>query len=125
MQVIIPVVQVSIPVMQVSITVMYPVLRIGDVYPWSEFFHPGSRIQGQKGSESALKNLTQKIVSKLSEISSGMFIQDPDFFPIPNPWSRWSTIRILDPGVEKAQKNTVSRIWISNTALYCQKIFWR
>ncbi len=34
--------------------------------------------------------LTQKIVSKLSEICSGFFIPDPDFLPI------------LDPGIKKA-----------------------
>ncbi len=47
------------------------------------FFHPGF----------VLKNssiLTQKIVTKLSEIWSGLFIPDPDpdFLPIPNPRSR-------------------------------------
>ncbi len=38
------------------------VLRIRDVYLGSEFFHPGSRVKKVTGS------LTQKIVSKLSEI---------------------------------------------------------
>jgi hypothetical protein len=55
-----------------------PVLRIRDVYPRYLIpdpysFHPGSRLQGQKdsGSRSASKNLrilSQKNVSKLSEI---------------------------------------------------------
>jgi hypothetical protein len=48
--------------------------------PKHNFFHPGSRFQGQKdpGSRSASKNLSifnPKIVSKLLEIRSG--IQDP------------------------------------------------
>jgi hypothetical protein len=61
--------------------------------PGSEFFfHPGyeffpSRIRITKN----LSILTQKIVSKLSEIWSGLF-PDPDFIPIPIP----------DPGVKKA-----------------------
>jgi hypothetical protein len=70
------------------------VLRIRDVYSGSEFFLPGSRIQGQKDSGSASKNITQKIVSKLSEYDAGCSspIPDPylDFLPIP------------DPGVQKA-----------------------
>ncbi len=48
-----------------------------------------------------LRILTQKTVSKLSEIWSGLFIPDPDpeFLPIP------------DPGVKKAPRirNTVAR----------------
>jgi hypothetical protein len=49
------------------------VLRIRYVYPGSEFFHPGSRIRifsiPNPGSASKnLRILTQKIVSKLSEI---------------------------------------------------------
>ncbi len=59
------------------------------------FFHPGSRKDSQ----------TQKIVSKLSEIWSGMFILilDLDFLPIPNPGSRGQ------------KKGTGSRIRIRNT----------
>ncbi len=69
-------------------------------------------IPGLKDSVSALKNigkyLTQKIVPRLSEIWSGMFlfIPDLDFLPIPDPWVKkapdpWSaplflsSIRIL------------------------------
>ncbi len=47
-----------------------------------------------------LRILTQKIVCKLSEIWSGLFIPDPDpdFLPIPNPGSGWSKRhRIPDP----------------------------
>ncbi len=59
--------------------------------------------------------LTQKIVSKLSEIRSGLFIPDPD----PGPGS---PSRIPDPGVKKApdsgvKKATGSRILIRNTGL--------
>ncbi len=46
--------------------------------PDQNFIHPGSRI--------LIKELlTQKIVSKLTEIWSGLFILDPDFLPIPDP----------------------------------------
>jgi hypothetical protein len=49
-----------------------PVLRIRDVYPGSEFFHPRSRIQGPKDSGSRTRIrikvfLALKTVSKLSE----------------------------------------------------------
>jgi hypothetical protein len=72
-----------------------------------------SRIQDQKDSRSRIRIririkelivfLTPKIVSKISEILSGMFIPDPDlaFLPIP------------DPGVKK---DTGSRIQIRITA---------
>jgi hypothetical protein len=76
--------------------------------PGSEFFHPvpGSLLDpGSKrfpdpesGFASASKNLsifTQKIVSKISEKLSGMFVPDPDldfFYPS----------QIPDPGVKKA-----------------------
>ncbi len=73
---------------------------------------PGSRVKNisDPGSGSASKNLsiflTQKIVSKLSEIWSRMFSPDPDlhFLPIPDPGSR-------------GQKGTGSRIRIRTTAL--------
>ncbi len=70
--------------------------------PRSEIFHPGSRIHIKE-----LSILTQKIVFKLSEIWSGLFIPDPDpnFLPIPDLGSR-------------GQKNTGSRIRICNTASY-------
>jgi hypothetical protein len=82
--------------------------------PDPKFFHHGSRIQGQKDSASRIRILikefkyflTQKFVSRLSEILSGMFIPDSDldFLPIP------------DPGVKKAP-DLGSRIRIRNTAL--------
>jgi hypothetical protein len=53
---------------------------------YTNFFHPGSASKN-------LSILTQKIVSNLLEIRSGLFIPDPDpdfFLPIP------------DPGVKKA-----------------------
>ncbi len=65
------------------------VLRIRNVYPGSEFFHPVST--------SATKNwsiLTQKIVSKLSEIWSGLLSR----IRILIFYSSW----IPDPGVKKA-----------------------
>jgi hypothetical protein len=69
--------------------------------PDQNFFHPGSRIQGQKDFRfprirriKEFRYLTQKIVSKFSEILSGMFIPDPDLDFLPS--------RIPDPGVKKA-----------------------
>jgi hypothetical protein len=71
------------------------VLRIRDVYPGFRIRifsipDPGVKKIPGSGTASASKNLsilTQKCVSKLSEISSGMFIPDPDldFLPIPDP----------------------------------------
>ncbi len=67
-------------------------MRTRDVYPGFEFFPSRTRIKN-------LSILAQKMVSKLLEIWSGLFISDPDpdFLPIP------------DPGY-KGQKGTVSRI---------------
>ncbi len=72
--------------------------------PGSEFFP--SRIQGQKipGSASASRNLsilTQKIVSKLSEIWSRMIIPDPDL----------DFLHIPDPGVKKAPDPQHCFLW--------------
>ncbi len=55
--------------------------------PESEFFYPRSRIQDQTKN---LNIITQKIVSKLSEIWPGMFIPDPNlkFLLIPDPGFR-------------------------------------
>ncbi len=86
-------------------SVSQKMLRIRDVYPWSGFFYPGFRIQIFFYPGSASKNfsiLTQKIVSELSEIWSGLFIPDPDFLPIPDPGS-------------SGRKGTGSRIRIHNT----------
>ncbi len=68
------------------------------------FFHPGFRIRIK-----VFKYYFQpkKMVSKLCEIWSGLFIPDPDFLPIPDPGSR-------------GQKGTGSRIWIPNTAFNYQ-----
>ncbi len=57
-----------------------------------------SRIQGQKDSGSRtrineFKYLTIKIVSKLSEIWSGIIIPDPDLYFLP----------IQDPGLKKVR----------------------
>ncbi len=83
----------------VSFTQQYlqAVLRIRDVCPGFDFF--SSRIPGQTDSRIHIRirnkeftYLTQKMVSKLSEIWSGMFIPDPDLHLLP----------IQDPGVKKA-----------------------
>jgi hypothetical protein len=58
--------------------------------PDPNLFHPGSRIRIKK-----FNYLTQKSVSKLSEIWSGLFILDPD--PV-----FYYQSRIPDPGVQKA-----------------------
>ncbi len=91
-----------------TLAMLWSVLRIRD--PRSEFFHPGSRIHGQKDSGSRIririKELKYFNPKKLflSEIWSELFIpyQDLDFLPIPDPRSR-------------GQKGTGSRIWIRNT----------
>ncbi len=82
------------------------VLQIRDVYPGSYFFHSRSRVRifSIPDPGSASKNwsiLTQKLVSKLSEIWSGLFrigIRDPnpDFYlsQIPDPWVK----KAPDPG---------------------------
>jgi hypothetical protein len=70
------------------------VLRIRDVYPGSRIRIFPARIQGHKGSGSRIRIkelkyfLTQKIVSKLSEILSGIPDLDLDFLQIQNPGSR-------------------------------------
>ncbi len=69
----------------------------GMFIPDPSFFHPGSASRN-------LSILTQKKVSKLSEIWSGLFIPDPDpdFLPIP------------DPGVKKApEADTDNNVLIS------------
>jgi hypothetical protein len=77
------------------------VLRIRDVYPGSYFFHLGSRVKKIPDPESGstAKNLIifipRKLFSKLSKKLFGMFIADPDYFPIPDSSD-------ADPGVEKA-----------------------
>ncbi len=82
-------------------------------YPGSEFFpcripdpiffHPGSRIRifSIPDPGSASKNLiilTQKIVSKLSEIWSGLLIPDPDFLLILNDGVKKAVKKAPDPG---------------------------
>ncbi len=80
-----------------------PVLRIQIFFhPDPNFFHPGSA--------SKKKNiLTQRIVSKLSEIWSGLFIPDPDPDFFTHPGSRI-----------QESKGTGSRIRIRNTDAYVQ-----
>jgi hypothetical protein len=91
------------------------VLRIRDVYTGSKIGmfpfripDPGSkrfRVPDPNHPKRNLNILNPKAVSKLSEIFSGMFIQDPVFFP--------SQIPAPDPvfrGQKKHKKNTGSRI---------------
>jgi hypothetical protein len=94
------------------------VLRFRDVYLGSDFFHPGSRIQGQKdlGSRIRIKELkfsNPKIVSKLSKIWSGMFIPDPDldFLPIPDPGSSGFGSARLAPGPPLELVKRMFRNW--------------
>ncbi len=109
------------------------VLRIRDVnpgsrfQPGSEFFHPRARIPDP---HKKFKYLTQKMVSKHSEIWSG-FIPDPDFLPITDPESRsqkrhqipvpdpqhWSCI---DPSVRIVTKSPkVGPLLIFSISLVC------
>jgi hypothetical protein len=83
--------------------------------PGSDFFHPGRKDSGSliPDPHQRIKVfLTRKIVSKLSETSSGMFIPDPDFYPsrIPDP----AVKKALDPGFR-----------IRNTAKYQKEQFIR
>ncbi len=71
-------------------------LRIRDVYPWSEFFHPGSRIRIKE-----LKYFNhKKLFLSSRKYDPGCFIPDPDLLPIPDHGSRdqkgtGSRIRII------------------------------
>ncbi len=85
-----------------SFTLEGTVLRIRDVYPGSRNRDFESQIWIRIKEFKYF--LTQKIVFKLSEIWSGMFIADPDpyleFLPIPDPGSRsqkGTGFRIPDP----------------------------
>ncbi len=66
----------------------------GMFIPDLNFFHPCSRIP-----DPHQRILTPKIVSKLSEIWSRLFIldPDPDILPIPDPGSRGQTQTAPDP----------------------------
>jgi hypothetical protein len=76
--------------------------------PGTKFFHPGSRIRIKE-----FKYFTQNIVSKLSEIWSGLFNPDPDssgtlhhgiiFYPswIPDPGNK----KAPDPGSSSATRS--------------------
>ncbi len=86
-----------------------PVSRIRSFHRGSGFFHPRS-------SSNNLSILTQKIVSKFSEIWSGLFIQDPDhdFLPIPDPGVKkapdsGSWIRICNTGFGKMKQSADKR----------------
>jgi hypothetical protein len=83
-------------------------VRIRDVYHGSEFFHPGSRIQGQKDSGSRIPQRIKYFQPKKLFLSSRKYdpgcssrirIPDPslDYLPTPDPGSR-------------GQKGTRSRI---------------
>jgi hypothetical protein len=67
------------------------------------------RIQGKKDSRFRIKELSiypKKLVSKLSEIWSGMFIPDPDF----------DFLSIPDPGVKKAPDIGSGTITLQDTS---------
>ncbi len=74
-----------------STYMIYPVLRIRDVYPGSEFI--SSRIQGQKNlSISYPKNCFSALVNMRPGCSYRIRIPDPDLNCLPIP----------DPGIKKA-----------------------
>ncbi len=84
-----------------------PELRIRDVYPRSEVFHPWSRVRKDPGSGSAAKNLSifnPKIFYYALEIWSGTLVW---IFPIPD----------LNPG-SRGKKRTVSRVRNSGLPSY-------
>jgi hypothetical protein len=81
----------------ILVFVVYFIYSVADPgfipYLGSEFFHPGSLIQGLKepGSGSASKNLcifSPKTVSKLSENVHPDPGQNPDYFSTPDPGSK-------------------------------------
>ncbi len=78
-----------------------PVLRIRAVYPGSRIrgVYTGSRIRIFSIRIKEISILTQKIVSKLSEIWSGLFItdSDQDFYPS----------QIPDPGVKQTKRHRI------------------
>ncbi len=94
---------------QLSTPIYIPVLRIRNVipdpgselpHPGSKFFHSGSEFFHPGSEPKNFSILTQNIVSKLSEMWSGLFIPDPDpgfgswFLPIPDPGLK----KAPDPG---------------------------
>jgi hypothetical protein len=90
--------QLCLLIVKLSLTLGLPVfrklqavLRIRDVYPGCEFFSSPDRYRIRIKD---FKYLNPKIVSRLSEIRSGLFIPDPDPDFLPS--------RIPDPGVKKA-----------------------
>jgi hypothetical protein len=79
-----------------------------------KIFHPRSRIRIFSIADpwSVSKNLTQKIVSKLTEIWSWLFIPDPGSWFFTHPGSRIQGSkrhRIPDPGVKNAPPDPGSR----------------
>ncbi len=50
------------------------------------YFHHGSEFFSSRIRIIEFKYFNQKMVYKLSEIRSGLFIPDPDLLPIPDPW---------------------------------------
>ncbi len=77
----------------VSSLIYFQCCGSGMFFPDSNFFIPDpryeffpSRILDPHASKN-LRLLTQKIISKLSEIWPGLFIPYPDFLPLPDPGS--------------------------------------
>jgi hypothetical protein len=75
------------------------VLRIRDVYPGAEFFHPESQIQGKKDSGSRIRIKELKYVINPNFQSCRKYDLDLDFFTYPG---------------SRGQKGTESRIRIRN-----------
>jgi hypothetical protein len=97
------------------------VLRIRDVYPGSEFFHPGSRIHCQKipYPDLHLSIFDPKIVFKHSQIRSRMFIPDPTsgifiFYP--------SRIRIQ--GRKRPDHGSGSATMLYSVLVSCLPVEW-
>jgi len=107
-------------------------LRIRYVYPGSRiriFFYPGSEFFPDTGSAS--KNfsiLTQKIVSKLSEIWSGLFTPDtdPDFYPSRIQGSKRHRIPVPDSQHCVQTREAARTTPIRNTAEWrvCVSVVW-
>ncbi len=99
-----------------------PVFWIRDVYPGSEFFHPGYASKN-------LSVLTQKIVYKISWIWSGLYIPDPDpgFLPITDPGSmghKCNGFRIRNTARYlkiKILHQCIDTMWICENVLYLER----
>ncbi len=92
--------------------------------PDPNFFHSAFEFFDPRSASKNISILTQKFVSKLSEISSGLFTPDldPYFLPIPDPGSRgqkgtWSRIRNTGKYLCRNGLNCCISVYVEFTAV--------